>query len=134
MTRGNSITPIVFLIKARLKENKGGEIEMKKIFIMIIAVAFVFGLSILAFADTVTKIAGNKIMVMDDTGKVRTIESNVKGLKVGDKVKVTMRNGLTWLNPQPEPPIPTVQKNAVPGTPDTPNPPPPSTKGLGQIK
>ena len=107
---------------------------MKKIFIMIIAVAFVFGLSSLAFADTITKIAGNKITVMDDTGKVRTIESNVKGLKVGDKVKVTMRNGLTWLNPQPEPPIPIVQKNATPTTPEQPSPPPPSTKGLGQIK
>ena len=134
MTRGNSINPIVFLIKARLKENKGGKNEMKKIFIMIIAVAFVFGLSSLAFADTITKIAGNKITVMDDTGKVRTIESNVKGLKVGDKVKVTMRNGLTWLNPQPEPPIPIVQKNATPTTPEQPSPPPPSTKGLGQIK
>jgi hypothetical protein len=115
---------------------------MKKIFIMILAAAFVFGLSSLTFADTITKIAGNKITVMDDMGKVRTIESNVKGLKVGDKVKVTMRNGLTWLNPQPEPPKPAVeinprgsiQKNAVPTTPEQPTPPPPSTKGLGQIK
>jgi hypothetical protein len=115
---------------------------MKKIFIMIIAVVFVFGLSSLAFADTVTKIAGNKITVMDDTGKLKTIESNIKGLKVGDKVKVTMKNGLTWLNPQPEPPKPAVevnpkgsmQKNATPTTPEQPTPPPPSTKGLGQIK
>ena len=66
------------------------------------------------YIGTITKIAGNKITVMDDMGKVRTIESNVKGLKVGDKVKVTMRNGLTWLNPQPEPPIPTVKRMLPP--------------------
>jgi len=31
-------------------------------------------------------------------------------LKIGDKVKVTTRNGLTWLNPQPEPPVPAQMK------------------------
>jgi hypothetical protein len=104
---------------------------MKKIFIMIIAAAFVFGLSSLAFADMITKIAGNKITVMDDTGKVRTIESNVKGLKVGDKVKVTTRNGLTWLNPQPEPPMPTVNgQNAATSTPEAPSPPPKTSPQL----
>ena len=61
------------------------------------------------YIGTITKIAGNKITVMDDTGKVRTIESNVKSLKVGDKVKVTTSDGLTWLNPQPEPPMPEVK-------------------------
>ncbi|HBI47130.1 MAG TPA: hypothetical protein DDX93_00130 [Smithella sp.] len=115
---------------------------MKKIFIMIIAAAVVYGLSSLAFADTITKIEGNKITVMDNAGKVKTIESNVKGLKVGDKVKLTTRNGLTWLNPQPEPPKPAVeinprgsiQKNAVPTTPEQPTPPPPSQNSLGQMK
>lgn len=40
------------------------------------------------YIGTITKIDGTKITVMDDTGKVRTIESNEKGLKVGDKVAV----------------------------------------------
>ncbi len=43
------------------------------------------------YIGTITKIDGNKITVMDDAGKVRTIESNVKGLKVGDKI--TVNNG-----------------------------------------
>lgn len=98
---------------------------MKKIFIMIIAVAFVFGLSSMAFADTITKIAGNKITVKDDTGKVRTIESKEKGLKVGDKVKVTTKNGVTWLNPQPDPPSPQVKgQGAATSTPEAPGRPP----------
>jgi len=49
------------------------------------------GIAAYEYIGTITKIAGNKITVMDDTGKVRTIESNVKGLKVGDKV--TVNNG-----------------------------------------
>ena len=77
------------------------------------------------YTGTITKIAGNKITVMDSTGKVRTIESNVKGLKVGGKVKVTTNNGITWLNPQPEPPMPQVKgKNAATSTPEAPTPPP----------
>lgn len=103
---------------------------MKKIFIMTIAVAFVFGLSSLAFADTITKIAGNKITVMDDTGKSRTIESNVKGLKVGDKVKITTKNGLTWLNPQPEPPAPKYNPAAGTSTPEAPGRPPKTSPEL----
>ena len=103
---------------------------MKKIFIMIIAVVFVFGLSGMAFADTVTKIAGNKIAVMDDTGKMKTIESNVKGLKVGAKVKVTTRNGLTWLNPQPEPPSPKYNPAAGTSTPEAPGRPPKTSPNL----
>ena len=50
------------------------------------------GIAVYEYIGTITKIAGNKITVMDDTGKVRTIESNVKGLKVGDKV--TVNNGM----------------------------------------
>ena len=83
------------------------------------------------YIGTITNIAGNKITVMDDTGKVRTIESNVKGLKVGDKVKVTTRDGLTWLNPQPEPPMPEVKsQNAVTSTPEAPSPPPKTSPQL----
>ena len=77
------------------------------------------------YIGTITKIAGNKITVMDATGKVRNIESNVKGLMVGGKVKVTTNNGITWLNPQPEPPMPQVKgKNAATSTPEAPTPPP----------
>jgi len=32
------------------------------------------------------------------------------GLKVGSRVRVTTKNGLTWLNPQPEPPLPAKAK------------------------
>jgi len=83
------------------------------------------GIAAYEYTGTITKIAGNKITVMDATGKVRTIESNVKGLKVGGKVKVTTNNGITWLNPQPEPPMPKVNvKNAATSTPEAPTPPP----------
>lgn len=43
------------------------------------------------YIGTITKIDGTKITVMDDAGKAITIESNEKGLKVGDKV--TVNNG-----------------------------------------
>ena len=94
-----------------------------------------------SYIGTITKIEGNKITVRDDKGIEKIVTGIVAGLKIGGKVKVTTRDALTWLNPQPEPPKPAVevnpqgliQKNTVPGTPDTPNP-PPSKKGLGQIK
>ena len=102
---------------------------MKKIVVMIIAVTFVFCVSNLAFAEKVTKIEGNKITVMDDTGKTKTIVSNVQGLKVGDKVRVKTKNGINWLDPQPEPPMDLKSKakglNKVPSTPEAPPPPPP---------
>lgn len=111
---------------------------MKKVLIMTIAMAFVFGLSSLAFAEMVTRIVGSKITVRDATGKESTIESTAKGLKVGDKVKLTVRNGRTWLDPQPEPPIPewskpanlkkSVPLNKAPATPEAPPPPPPPEK------
>jgi hypothetical protein len=103
---------------------------MKKIFIMIIAVTFAFGLSGMAVADTVTKIDGNKITIMDDAGKVKTVASSVKGLKVGDKVKVTTKGGLTWLNPQPEPPIPKYNPTAGGTTPEAPGRPPKTSPQL----
>lgn len=104
---------------------------MKKFAVMIIAVTFIFCLSGLSFADTITKIEGNKITLMDDTGKTKTIESNTKGLKVGDKVRVRTKNGINWLDPQPEPPMSLKAKakglNTAPSTPEAPPPPPPKT-------
>lgn len=108
---------------------------MKKVLIMTIAVTFVFALANLASAETVTRIVGSKITVRDAAGKEKTIESTAKGLKVGDKVKLTVRNGRTWLDPQPEPPSPEQIKPANLGnpviqkkgfaTPEAPYPPPP---------
>ncbi|RQW85295.1 MAG: hypothetical protein EHM79_12060 [Geobacter sp.] len=77
---------------------------MKKVLIMTIAMACVFGLASLAVAETVTRIVGNQITVKDATGKEKTIASTVKGLKVGDTVKLKVIDGRTWINPQPEPP------------------------------
>lgn len=123
-----------------LRELKGGEIEMKKILILIFMGTFVVSLTSLAWAETITKIVGNKVTVADDMGKEKTIEGIFKGLKVGDKVKLTVKDGRTWLNPQPEPPIPSqikpgdmkssVQKNKVPSTPEAPPPPPPPKDNL----
>lgn len=108
---------------------------MKKVLIMAMAVAFVFSLASLSSAETITRIVGSKITVRDAAGREQTIESTVKGLKVGDKVKLTVRNGRTWLDPQPEPPIPEWSKPANLGnpvmqkkefaTPEAPYPPPP---------
>ena len=104
---------------------------MKKFFVMIIAVTFVFCVSSLAFAETITKIEGKKITVMDDMGKTKTIVSDAKGLKVGDKVRVKTKNGINWLDPQPEPPMSLKAKakglNNTPSTPEAPPPPPPKT-------
>ena len=62
------------------------------------------------YTGTITKIIANKITVRNDKGQERIIESNTTGLKIGDKVKVTTRDGRTWLNPQPEPPTPAKMK------------------------
>jgi hypothetical protein len=108
---------------------------MKKILSMTIAVTFVFGLANLAVAETVTRIVGSKITVRDGTGKEKTIESTVKGLKVGDTVKLSVIDGRTWINPQPEPPgnqqiksanvgCPIIQKKGH-ASPEAPPPPPP---------
>lgn len=113
---------------------------MKKILILIFVGTFVFSLTSLALAETVTKIVGNKVTVADDMGREKIIEGNVKGLKVGDKVKLTVKDGRTWLNPQPEPPKPiqikpadlensVLQKKAH-GTPEAPPPPPPPKDNL----
>lgn len=111
---------------------------MKKVLIITIAMAFVFGLASLAVAETVTRIVGNQITVRDATGKEKTIESTVKGLKVGDTVKLSVIDGRTWINPQPEPPGYQRIKPANPGSsvlqkkghasPEAPPPPPPPEK------
>ncbi len=107
---------------------------MKNVFVMIIAAAFVFCLSSQSFAETITKIAGNKITIMNDRGKTKTIESNAEGLKVGDKVKLITKDGRTWLNPQPEPPAPVRQDKLIgEGSPVIPPLPPPK-KSVDQIK
>lgn len=107
---------------------------MKKVVVMIIAVAFIFCVSSLSFAETITKIEGNKITVMDDTGKTKTIESDAKGLKVGEKVIIKMKNGINWLDPQPEPPMKLSSKvkslNKAPSTPEAPPPPPKTSPKL----
>lgn len=111
---------------------------MKKVLIMTISMAFVFGMANLAVAETITRIVGNQITVKDATGKAKTIESTVKGLKVGDTVKLSVIDGRTWINPQPEPPgyqrikpanlgSSVLQKKGH-ASPEAPPPPPPPDK------
>ena len=59
-----------------------------------------------SYVGTIIKIEGNKITVKNDKGLEKIVTGNFAGLKIGSKVKVTMRDGRTWLNPQPEPPSP----------------------------
>ena len=59
-----------------------------------------------SYIGTIIKIEGNKITVRNETGMEKIITGNFTGLKIGGKVKVTARDGRTWLNPQPEPPLP----------------------------
>jgi len=59
-----------------------------------------------SYMGTIVKIEGNKITVKNDKGIEKIVTGNVAGLKIGSKVKVTTRDGRTWLNPQPEPPSP----------------------------
>ena len=59
-----------------------------------------------SYIGTIIKIEGNKISVRDDKGIVKIVTGNILGLKIGSKVKVSTRDGRTWLNPQPEPPSP----------------------------
>jgi hypothetical protein len=73
---------------------RGGKI-MKKIFVLIVAVAFVLSTAGFCFAayefyhGTITKISGNKITVQDEKGKLQTLTTSGKiGWKVGDKVVV----------------------------------------------
>lgn len=59
-----------------------------------------------SYIGTIVKIEGNKITVRNETGAEKIITGNFPGLKPGSRVKVTTRDGRTWLNPQPEPPVP----------------------------
>lgn len=58
------------------------------------------------YFGTIVKIEGNNITVRNDKGIEKIVTGKFTGLKVGGKVKVSTKNGLTWLNPQPEPPLP----------------------------
>jgi hypothetical protein len=70
---------------------------MKKIAVTIIAFIFIFVLANLSFAANefhakgiVTKIDGNQITIKDDQGKETTVTGDAKGIKIGDKVNVTV--------------------------------------------
>jgi hypothetical protein len=66
-----------------------------------------------SYIGTIIKIEGNRITVRNEKGVDNIVTGNFAGLKVGGKVKVTTRNGRTWLNPQPEPPLPAKTKPLV---------------------
>jgi hypothetical protein len=96
---------------------------MKKICILIVAVAFVFCIAGFCFAayefysGTITNISGEYYTIRADNGNVTTVKGNgTTNLKIGDRVNVN--NGMIigdsgrtvhspHLNPQPEPPLPT---------------------------
>lgn len=59
-----------------------------------------------SYIGTIIKIEGDKITVKNANGIEKIVTGNFQGLKIGGKVKVTTRDGRTWLNPQPEPPKP----------------------------
>ena len=77
-----------------------------------------------SYIGTIIKIEGNKITVRNETGMEKIITGNFTGLKIGGKVKVTTRDGRTWLNPQPEPPAPKYNPAAGGSTPEAPGRPP----------
>jgi hypothetical protein len=116
---------------------------MKKRLVMAITATSIIGVASLACAETVTRIAGSRITVRDARGNEKTIEGSAKGLKVGDKVRLRVKDGRTWLDPQPEPPRPwqtrqgnmkpSAQRQKVHATPEAP-PPPPPPPGKPQLK
>lgn len=63
-----------------------------------------------SYFGTIVKIEGNRITVRNDKGIEKIVTGKFTGLKVGSRVRVTTKNGLTWLNPQPEPPLPAKAK------------------------
>lgn len=77
-----------------------------------------------SYVGTIIKIEGNKITVRNDNGIEKIVTGAAAGLKIGSKVKVTTRKGLTWLNPQPEPPSPKYNPAAGGSTPEAPGRPP----------
>ncbi len=117
---------------------------MMKFVVLAIAAAFTFALATLAFAETITRISGNRMTVRDNMGNEKTVVGNAQGLKVGDRVKLNVKNGRTWLDPQPEPPSPKktkpyplkplALKNKAPASPEAPPPPPPPPPGKPELK
>jgi hypothetical protein len=84
-----------------------------------------------SYIGTIVKIDGKKITVRDGKGMERIVTGTIVGLKIGDKVKVTTRDGLTWLNPQPEPPSPQVKGQIkATSTPEAPGRPPKTSPKL----
>lgn len=65
---------------------------MKKYLVMIVVIIFTLTIAGLGFAadmkGSITKIDGSKITVKGADGKETTVESDAKGMKVGDKVTV----------------------------------------------
>jgi hypothetical protein len=83
-----------------------------------------------SYIGTIVKIEGNKISVRNNMGIVKIVTAEIAGLKIGSKVKVSTRDGRTWLNPQPEPPSPKYNPAAGGTTPETPGPPPKTSPKL----
>jgi hypothetical protein len=83
-----------------------------------------------SYIGTIVKIEGNKFSVRNDKGIVKIVTGDILGLKIGSKVKVTSRDGRTWLNPQPEPPSPKYNPAAGTSTPEAPGRPPKTSPKL----
>jgi hypothetical protein len=99
---------------------------MKKILVLLVALAFAFTCAGSLFAAgnsgstaTVIKIEGNKITLKDDKGRISTIMNDPAGIRIGETVR--LENGRivgntsikpgelnpgerVGINPQPEPP------------------------------
>ncbi len=76
---------------------------MKKIFVVITMMAFIFGAMQLGLAGekifkygTITKIQGDKITFKDDKGQEHVFQGKSKGLKVGDKVRASDGQIESW--------------------------------------
>ena len=73
-----------------------------------------------SYLGTITKIDGARITVKNDNGVEKIVTGNFQGIKIGSRVKVTTKNGRTWLNPQPEPPFPSVKQKKLQEKPQAP--------------
>jgi hypothetical protein len=83
-----------------------------------------------SYIGTIVKIEGDKISVRNNMGIVKIVTGDIAGLKIGSKVKVSTRDGRTWLNPQPEPPSPKYNPAAGTSTPEAPGRPPKTSPKL----
>jgi hypothetical protein len=67
---------------------------MKKLFFLMVALAFIIGIPCIGFtasdefSGVVTKISGDKVTVKDAKGQEKTVTTNSKALKVGEKVMI----------------------------------------------